>query len=135
MTEDINFPPKVIVDASVALAFLLPDEKKTTVDSLFRSFVENKVKILVPEIFYFEVFNGLRSAVIRKRIKAKLAEKLLRNFLNIQVKIKKIDWLANFQLALKENVSFYDAAYLSLSKKEKAPVLTLDKLMSKSNEN
>lgn len=135
MAEDTNFPPKAVVDASVALAFLLPDEKKTTVDSLFQSFVENKVKILVPEIFYFEVFNGLRSAVIKKRIKAKLAEKLLRNFLSIQLKIKKIDWLANFQLALKENISFYNAAYLSLSRKEKTPVLTLDKLMSKSGRN
>lgn len=129
MAENINFPKKVVIDASVALAFLLPDEKETKVDLLFLAFTKGKTKIIVPGVFYFEVFNGLRSAVLSKRIKSKLAQNLLINFLKIKLVVSKADWLKCFRLALKEKISYYDASYLSLAKKEKIPLFTLDKLL------
>lgn len=132
MAENINFPSKVVIDASIALAFLLPDEQDTRVDALFLSAFLGKAKILIPSILYFEVGNGLRSACLRKRIKAPLAEKLLANFLKIPLEIKDTDWRTCFKTALKENISFYDAAYVTLARKERIPFLTLDKLLSSS---
>lgn len=131
MAENTKLPSRAVIDASIALAFLLPDEKETKVDLLFQTLVKDKIKILVPEIFYFEVSNGLRSAVLRKRISFKLARKLLKNFLKLRLEKREIDWLTTFQIALKKSVSFYDAAYLSLAKKEKIPFLTSDKLLLK----
>lgn len=131
MEENINFPSRVVIDASIALSFLLPDERKTKTDFLFQSFTKKKIKILVPEIFYFEVFNALKSAVSRKRINSQLAQKLGKNFLKLALEKKEVNWLPTFQIALKKDISFYDAAYLSLAKKEKIPLLTLDKLLLK----
>ena len=81
MAEKTDFPKKAVIDASVALAFLLPDEKETAADLLFLAFTKGKIKIIVPGVFYFEVFNGLRSAVLSNRITSKLARDLLMNFL------------------------------------------------------
>lgn len=131
MEENINFPSRVVIDASIALSFLLPDERKTKTDLLFQSFTKKKIKILVPEIFYFEVLNALKSAVSRKRITSQLAQKLIKNFLKLALEKKEVNWLATFQIALKKDISFYDAAYLSLAKKEKIPLLSLDKLLLK----
>ena len=135
MEEIINLPQKIVIDASIALAFLLPDEQKNKVDYLFTSQVQQRVKIFVPQIFYFEVFNGLRSAVIRKRISSKLANTLLKSFLKINLQVEKIDWLDCFRLAFQKKTSFYDASYLCLSQKEKIPLFTLDELLRRAKKN
>jgi len=122
-----KFPPKVAIDASVALAFLLADEEISWPTSLFQQLSQNKIKIIVPQIFYFEVGNGLRSAVLRKRLEASLAKKLFKNFLILPIKQKKVSWTRVFALALKKKLSFYDAAYLVLAKQEKVKLLSLDK--------
>lgn len=83
------------------------------------------------EIFYFEVFNGVKSAILRKRVDKKLAKKLLVNFLKFQIKKQEIDYLQVFELALRKNISFYDASYLALSKANKIPLVTLDRRLSK----
>lgn len=89
------------------------------------------MEILVLEIFYFEVFNGVKSAILRKRVDKKLAKKLLVNFLKFQIKKQEIDYLQVFELALRKNISFYDASYLALSRANKIPLVTLDRRLSK----
>ena len=127
MAGNIDLPKKIVIDASAALAFLFPDERNKKIDFLFQSFIEGKVEILVPEIFYFEVFNGVKSAILRKRVDKKIAKKLLVNFLKFQIKKQEVDYLQTFDLALRKNISFYDASYLALSKANKIPFMTLDK--------
>lgn len=133
MAETIRFPSKVVIDASVALAFLLPDEREIKIDALFKALAEGEIEIFIPALFYFEIANGLRSAVVRKRISSKLAGKLLKNLVKLKLGEKKTDWIETFQIALSENISFYDASYLALARKEKIPLLSLDKLLSKNN--
>lgn len=134
MEENIKLPSRVVVDASIALVFLLPDESEKNIDYLFKTFAENKIKILVPEIFHFEVFNALKSAVLRKRINFQLARKLLKIFLKLKFQKREVDWLMAFQIAIKKEMSFYDASYLSLAKKENISLFTLDKLLLKKSE-
>lgn len=131
MAEAIKLPSKMVIDASIALAFLLPDEREIKVDVLFKALTEGKAEIFIPKLFYFEVTNGLRSAVIRKRISSQLAKKLLENLVKLGLKEKGINWLKAFQIALDKNISFYDASYLALAKKEKISLLSLDRLLSK----
>ena len=134
MEESIKSFPKIVVDASIVLAFLLPDEKRLWIDRLFIEYKMGKIKMLSPNILYYEVLNGIRSALLRKRIPLKLAKSLIKKFLKIEIDILEIRWKKAFSLALKHNLSFYDAAYLSLAKKEKIPLLTLDKLLLKKAE-
>ncbi len=123
---------KIVVDASATLAFLLPDEKKDKVNRLFIDFRNKKIEIVVPLIFYFEVLNGLKTSVLRKRISPKLANKLVEKFLQMRIKTGEVNWQETFKLALKKKLSFYDASYLALAKAEKIPLLTLDRLLEKS---
>lgn len=131
MAEIIKLPSKMVIDASVALAFLLPDERQIKVDILFKALAEGKAEIYIPKLFYFEVANGLRSAVISKRLSSLLAGKLLGNLVKLRLEEKKTNWPETFQIALTENMSFYDASYLALAKKEKIPLVSLDKLLAK----
>ena len=131
MVESTRFPSKIVIDASIALAFLLPDEREIKIDLLFKALTKGKTKIFIPKLFYFEVANGLRSAVIRKRISSQLAKKLLESLVKLKLEEKGINWLKAFQIALNKNISFYDASYLVLAKKEKISLLSLDKLLSK----
>lgn len=126
MVGNSKFHSRVIIDASIALAFLLPDERKQEIDLIFLSLTKNKIKILVPGIFYYEVLNGIRSAVLRKRISLRLAKNLLKRFLKFKIINKSVNWEKTFELALKKKISFYDAAYLWLSKEEKIPLFSLD---------
>lgn len=130
MAEIIKFPSRVVIDASIALAFLLPDEREIKVDVLFKALTEGKTKIFIPKLFYFEVANGLRSAVIRKRISSQLAKKLLENLVKLRLEEKGINWVKTFQIALEKNVSFYDASYLAIARKGKIPLLSLDRLLN-----
>lgn len=129
--DNFNVPAKFALDASLGLAFLLPDEKTRGVKHLFRLISEGRVCGCIPEIFYYEVGNGLKSAVLRKRITAKKAQFFLERLQKFPLKIVEINRLKTLETAILKNVSFYDAAYLSLAQQYKIALISLDNLMSK----
>ncbi len=126
-----KIPSKIIIDASLALAFLLPDEDKGKVEPIFEAIAKRKAKALVPSLFYFEVGNGLRSAVLSKRITKLLANKLLENFLLLPFEEKETGLLPVFNKAVKHQLSVYDATYLNLAQDQKVPLFSLDKKLTR----
>jgi predicted nucleic acid-binding protein len=64
--------------------------------------------------------------VVQKRQDLKSAELLLDSFLNMGIIFEKINEKDVFRLALKSNISAYDAAYVWLAKSKKTKLLTLD---------
>ncbi len=75
----------------------------------------------------FEVGNSLRSGVLSKRLTVSQASELFKQFLNLEIKLKPVNYDLVLKLAISHNLSFYDATYLFLSTKIKCPLLTLDK--------
>ena len=69
---------------------------------------------------------------MRKRIKFKLASELGEKFLRLDIKFGEIDFKGSLKLSQKENLSFYDASYLYLSRELNAQLVTLDKRLSAS---
>jgi predicted nucleic acid-binding protein len=115
-----------VLDTSCVLAYLLPDEKERPVDDKFSEFEENKISFLAPSLLIYEIINGLRSAVIQRRQSLKAAELLLDSFLNMGILFEKVNEKEVFRLALKNNITAYDAAYVWLAKSKKTKLLTLD---------
>lgn len=121
----------ILIDASFVLSFLLPDEKKDPALDIFLKYKEEKVDLLSSPILKLEVTNGIKSAVKSKRIDKKVALTLMEDFLNIDIEYIEINLTETFELALKEDLSAYDASYIWLSQKENIPLFTLDKKMQK----
>jgi predicted nucleic acid-binding protein len=128
---DTNQKNTFVVDTSFVLAYLLPDEKQRSVDELFSRFEENKISFIAPDLLIYEIINGLRSAVIQKRQSAKAAEILLDSFLNLGIIFEKVSKTEIFHLALRSNISSYDASYVWLAKSRKIKLLTLDARLEK----
>lgn len=122
---------KYIVDASLILSFLLPDEDHTEVDQFFNQYETGAVNFLSTPLLPFEVLNGLKLAVVRKRINTKYAKERMKEFFNYNIKLESVDFFEVFNLAQKHNLTVYDASYLYLSRIQKTQLLTTDEALQK----
>jgi predicted nucleic acid-binding protein len=118
-----------VLDSSVALAWVLPDESNADADELLeRLIVEGAV---VPPIWPLEVGNVLLVALRRGRIRQEELEAMVERLalLPIDVDIEATDHaLAGVVLlAAQLGLTTYDAAYLDLAQRRNLPLATLDK--------
>ncbi len=127
----------LVVDASVALAWGLPDESSTYADAVLA--VVERDGLRVPELWAREVANGLAVAHLRKRITFadESAFLLALSRLNIDVE-EAASALTVIRdgtaAAMRYGLTAYDAAYLDLASREKLTLATLDGAMRKAAE-
>lgn len=117
---------KFVVDSSFLLCFLLPDERDELVDEVLDKYTNGKVELFAPLLLPFEIFNGLKVAISRKRISYDEAISLGQRFLRLSIPLIEIDYAKTQEKAHEKDLTFYDAAYLYLSKTEGIPLLALD---------
>ncbi|MDO8573538.1 MAG: type II toxin-antitoxin system VapC family toxin [Candidatus Daviesbacteria bacterium] len=120
-----------VVDSSFLLAYLLPDEAANIVQQFFDKLKSENIQLIAPSLLIFEIFNGLQTAVMRKRVNITLAKELGKRFLLMSIELVEIDSMKTLQLADKHKLTFYDASYLYLSKFQHAELLTLDKKLKR----
>jgi predicted nucleic acid-binding protein len=118
-----------VLDSSVALAWVLPDEGNPYADELLERLISEGA--VVPPIWPLEIGNVLLVALRRGRIRQEefeaMVERLTR--LPIEVDIEATDHaLAGvLLLAAQLGLTTYDAAYLDLAQRRNLPLATLDK--------
>lgn len=117
---------KYIIDASFILSFLLPDEQHQDIDPFFEQYKAGAIEFISTPLLPYEVVNGLKIAVTRKRVDSRYAKSRMKEFFNYQIKLSGVDFFEVFELAKKHNLTVYDASYLHLSKDVKAQLLTRD---------
>lgn len=120
----------VVVDASFILAFLLPDEKLPT-EKFFDSVKKGETEIFSVQLLSFEVVNSIKMAIKRKRLPERIAEKLIKKFFAIKIEIEPINFQEVFCMAVRHDLTVYDAAYLWLAENKKVKLQTLDKQLKK----
>ncbi|MFC1707303.1 type II toxin-antitoxin system VapC family toxin [Planctomycetota bacterium] len=77
---------RLVVDASVALKWLLDDEEdRKPALALLSAFRHGKVTILVPPHWPAEVLNGIRSGVSKGRFDEARATELGRDFTELEI--------------------------------------------------
>ena len=122
--------PLLVIDASAALALLLAEDEGRDTAELLQSIFAQNGQLYVPEIFWYEVCNGLLSAERQDRIdpyvtKAALAE--LGRMPFVCYSNNEEPFLSGaVELARKHNLSFYDASYLELALRYRAQLKSYD---------
>lgn len=121
-----------ILDASLALAWVLPDEASSYSDAILKRLVEGRA--WVPDLWPHEIANGLVMAQRRNRItsaqRALFIEELLK--LPIEVANASARSVLEAQTALADRYALtgYDAAYLDLALRKGVALATQDKILS-----
>ena len=122
---------RYIVDASFVLSFLLPDENHKETDLFFNQYKAGAIEFLSPLLLPFEVVNGLKMAVVRKRIDSSYAKKRMKEFFNYQIKLSGVDFFEVFEAAKRHNLTVYDACYFYLARLNKIQLLTQDEQLQR----
>jgi len=127
---------KLVLDASVALAWSLGDDKTGYAPSVLDTLASNEA--VVPAIWSVEVANGLLVAERKKRIKPADTARGLSILRSLRIAVEPATIGRAFEdaieLARRENLSCYDATYLDLAIRKGCPVATLDKSLEQACE-
>ena len=117
-----------VLDSSVALAWVLPDEANPTLDLLCDRLTNDVA--LVPPVWPLEIGNVLLVAVKRGRLKPREVSQLVTELRALPLEIDTASTEqaleATLALAQKYDLTTYDASYLELAKRRDLPLATLD---------
>jgi len=110
-----------VMDASIVLAWLLPDEREAAINRIFDVYQQKKGHIYAPKLLIYELINGLKTAIVRKRINWPEAKESIKVFkaMNFELIDQGGEEEAILKLANRLNLSVYDASYVVLAKKLK----------------
>lgn len=122
-----------VLDSSVALALLFPDEASEVAETVAARLAASAA--MVPTIWPLEVRNALLSAFKSRRITAAELDELLAVIALLPVEIQPpADPAAldrTVALARRTGLSLYDASYLDLARERSIPLATLDQGLRK----
>lgn len=128
---------KVVLDGSMALSWVLADEK-TDQSEAVRKIIEEGAEVRVPSLWPLEVANALLVAERRKRISQTDTTSALAALAKLPVEIDSEtgqragrDIIA---LARQHSLSVYDASYLELVTRQSAVLASLDEALRKAAE-
>jgi predicted nucleic acid-binding protein len=127
----------LVVDASVALAWALPDENSAYADAVLA--VVEREGLCVPELWAREISNGLAVAYLRKRITTADERAFLAALSRLSIEVEKTSSALTVirdgtAAAIRYGLTAYDAAYVDLASRERLPLATLDTAMRKAAE-
>src|ERR1700733_7600130 len=127
----------LVVDASVALAWALPDESSAYAEAVL--IVVETEGLRVPELWAREIANGLALAYRRKRIASADETAFLAALSHLMIDVEEAsDAVTSIRdgtaAAMRYGLTAYDAAYVDLASRERLTLATLDKDMRKAAE-
>ena len=119
---------RLVLDTSVTLAWVHSDEQSAATQALLDKVAAHGA--IVPALWRLEVANALSYAVRRKRIDAGHRDESLRDLSDLDItedpETNRHAWSATLHLAEIYGLTVYDAAYLELAQRMRAPLATLD---------
>ena len=121
----------IVLDASLTLAWALPDEASVYSDTILKRVATGKA--WVPAIWPHEIANALLMAQKRRRCSAAqrvaFVEELLKLPIEIDHRSTRAVLDAHVSLAEQYTLTVYDAAYLDLALRKGVPLATQDKAL------
>lgn len=132
MVESTKEVSQIVVDASAVLSYIFPDEVTPKgVAIYFRKLAKRQIVFISPPLLKFEIGNAIKSAVKQKRATEVDAINTINKFNELNIHYFTPDLSMTLLLSLKNNLTFYDASYLSLAQEKNAKLLTLDDKLNK----
>jgi predicted nucleic acid-binding protein len=118
----------LVVDASMAVAWLFSDERSEAPQAILRRVATEGA--LVPSLWRLEVANVLRNAVRQKRCDTGYATRCLQRLGRLPIVVdSETDthaWDRARQLSAEHDLTVYDAAYLELALRRRLPLASRD---------
>ena len=119
-----------MVDASVAVKWVLSGEAYEENAAKFKdNQLSENAEMFAPSLMIHEVANSLWKAIKLKRITQEDAFRAMKDLGDLQINLQEQYWTEvsrEFAIAIKLDITTYDAAYLALSEKMNALVITAD---------
>jgi predicted nucleic acid-binding protein len=128
---------RLVVDASVALAWALPDEISAYADAVLVAVERDG--LLVPDLWPREIANGLAIAYLRKRITPADEQAFLTALSHLNIDVEESTSAvaavqAGTAAAVRYGLTAYDAGYVDLASRKGLSLATLDTAMRKAAE-
>lgn len=116
---------KKVVDASVALKWFLKEENSDKAEKLLKLHIESEILIVIPELFFYEVINGLRY----KKTTLENLRKSITELFDLQLHYESVSekiMIRTTEISSEYDLTIYDATYISLAEKMNAKLITAD---------
>lgn len=122
-------PRRVVVDASVALKWQLPDEDfiPQAMALLHDAVVRHEVSLVAPSLFLYEVTNAIGMSAKRARLASDVADEALANLLAANMEQFAPEPARILRLCRRFSIAAYDAAYVALALQLRADLWTGDR--------
>ncbi|MCO5730663.1 type II toxin-antitoxin system VapC family toxin [Rhizobium sp. SSA_523] len=119
----------LIIDASIAAAWLLPDEDNPRGQLWLERVITNGA--FVPVIWHYEVRNVLRICERRGRLGSLAMTKALETIATLPITTGNLNgWDQVMRLSARHNLTIYDAAYLELALRLEGQLATFDRALA-----
>lgn len=119
----------LVLDSSVTLAWLFPDESTLAAQQVLDRVAASRA--WVPSLWALEVGNSLQMAIRRKRIDAAFRDVSLEDLAMLTIQVDPdthgFAWTDTLKLADQHQLTLYDAAYLELAQRLSLPLASLDR--------
>jgi predicted nucleic acid-binding protein len=116
---------RFVLDASVAITWVLRDEDHPMADLAFQYIQADSV--VVPSIWWYEIWNVLIMNERRNRISPEDSAKFIRDLSQFSIGVDFPGGTHLMDLSRKHKISAYDAAYLASAQSNRLPLATLDR--------
>jgi len=118
----------LVLDCSITLAWVYGDETTDSIRQVFQSLIQTGA--WVPGLWRLEVANVLEMGVRRKRHGADFRDATLADLAELPIQVDpetdRQAWGATLDLAERNQLTLYGAAYLELAQRRSFPLATLD---------
>lgn len=119
----------LVLDASLALAWLFEDECTPAVDTVLSEIGARGA--WVPSLWRLEVANGLQMAVRRNRIDTVFRDQAVQRLAALPIQVdadtNRYAWTETIRMSDRFGLTLYDAAYIELAQRLSLPVASLDR--------
>ncbi len=129
-----DLPSRLVIDASVGIKLFVSEDHAPEAKSLFLGMTEDpSIEPFVPDLFYAECANILWKYVRRSGYSAADALKDIAATKNLGLRAVSAGLLMPraLDLALKWEITAYDACYVALAEELKSPLITADQKLFK----
>ena len=123
-------PKRVVIDSSVALKWWLDDEE--FVDEarfLLNDVVAGEIELVVPELWFYEIANGINTAAKRERISNDMAEDFIEELQSVTATLVPVSsyLTKTYKESTKYSHAIYDIVYMVIAESKQIQFITADK--------
>ncbi len=106
---------KIVVDAGLVVKWFISEEYSHLALEIRDHFVDGQIELYAPNLLHYEVLNALKYSNLFSRENLADAVTSLENYGIIQLPLNGEYAQKTMQLAVEQNISIYDAAYVGLT--------------------